>query len=63
MTKRKKKNDIYYLDTASLSVKKVRVSVRQRLFRLLRYLIVCAFLVGIAFYTEQDLSAGLFKIK
>lgn len=50
MAKRKKKNDIYYLDTASLSVKKVRVSMRQRIFRLLRYLVVCVFLVGVAFF-------------
>ncbi len=44
----KKNNEIYYLDTASLSVKKVKVSMRQRLLKWLRYLIVGAFLFGIA---------------
>ena len=39
----KKKSDVYYLDPASLSVKKVRVSLRQRIFRWLRILFVGAF--------------------
>lgn len=54
---KKKKNDIYYLDTASLSVKKVRVSARQRLLKLLRYLIVGLFLFGVALF----ISINFFK--
>lgn len=47
---KKKKNEIYYLDTASLSVKKVKVSARQRLFKILRYLVVALFFFGIAIF-------------
>ncbi|MDE5574554.1 MAG: peptidoglycan DD-metalloendopeptidase family protein [Bacteroidales bacterium] len=47
---KKKKNEIYYLDTASLSVKKVKVSARQRLFKMLRYLVVALFFFGVAIF-------------
>lgn len=48
----KKKNEIYYLDTVSLSVKKVKVSARQRWLRVLRYLIVAAFFFGVALFVS-----------
>lgn len=48
----KKKNEIYYLDTASLSVKKVRVSVRQRLLKGLRYFVVAVFFFGVALFVS-----------
>lgn len=51
---KKKKNEIYYLDTASLSVKKVRVSARQRLLKLLRYLVVALFFFGIALFVSVN---------
>lgn len=43
---KKKKNEIYYLDTASLSVKKVKTSAKQRMLRMLRYLVIGLFLLG-----------------
>ena len=65
----KKKSDIYYLDPASLSVKKVRVSLRQRIFRWLRILFVGAFVFAVAFFIstyyiesprEKQLSKDLY---
>ena len=65
----KKKSDIYYLDPASLSVKKVRVSLRQRIFRWLRILFVVAFVFAVAFFIstyyiesprEKQLSKDLY---
>ena len=44
---KKKRNEIYYLDTASLSVKKVRVSAKTKILRLLRYFAVGLFLTGL----------------
>ena len=43
---KKKKNEIYYLDTASLSVKKVRVSAKTKILRLLRYFAVGLLTIG-----------------
>lgn len=50
MARKKRKNEIYYLDTASLSVKKVRVSARQRFLKILRYTIIAAFFFGISMF-------------
>lgn len=65
----KKKSDVYYLDPASLSVKKVKVSTRQRVFRFLRSLFVLGFLFAAAFVAstyfvespqEKQLSKDLY---
>lgn len=53
MNRKKKKNDIYYLDTASLSVKKVNVSMKQRLLKILRYLVIGIFFFGISFFVSS----------
>lgn len=45
---KKKRNEIYYVDTSSLSVKKVEVSLRQRILKWLRYLIIAVFFFGIS---------------
>lgn len=48
MKSRKKKNEVYYLDTSSLSVKKVKVSLRQRVLKWFRYLVVAIFFFGVS---------------
>ena len=46
----KKKTDVFYLDPATLSVKRVRTSMRQRVLHWLRILFVGAFIFAVAFF-------------
>lgn len=54
MTRKRKKNEIYYLDTVSLSVKKVRTSARQRWLKALRYLVIAAFFFGVSLFVSVN---------